>query len=98
MKEVFKPPFNIDSLPESIQNIILSEQENKFKYPWVLTGIVRDWDEDPETWTVDWWQLIFQRDGSALVYDVWIHGNSKTPDINKMLLDGDFLKMIQEVA
>jgi hypothetical protein len=97
MKEVFKPPFNIDSLPESIQNIILSEQENKFKYPWVLTGIVRDLDEDPETWTVDWWQLIFQRGGAALVYDVWLHGSGK-PDVSRVLLDGYFLIMIQEVA
>lgn len=97
MKEVFKPPFNIDSLPESIQNIILSEQENKFKYPWVLTGIVRDFDEDPETWTVDWWQLIFRRGRSALVYDVWLHGSGK-PDVSRVLLDGDFLKMVQEVA
>jgi hypothetical protein len=97
MKEVYKPPYDLEKFPTVVQDIIAKESDY-----WPAVGIIRNYDADNvELWPTDWWQIIFSRGiGTGVkIYDLWFHGKSEVPDINHVsVVDTESLKIVAEVA
>lgn len=96
MREVFKPPYDLEKFPLAVQDIIAKEADY-----WPAVGIVRLYDaDDVEIWPTDWWQIIFSNSNGAgvKIYDLWFHGETKVPDIHYVsVVDVESLRILSEV-
>jgi hypothetical protein len=93
MRNIFKPPYDLDKFPLAVQDIIAKESEC-----WPAVGIIHTYDaDDVEPWPTDWWQIFFSNGicTGVKIYDLWFHGKSDVPDIKNVFVDDKaLLKML----